>query len=64
MSNHQNKCENLLSDMGESYNWDDFRAHTFPADVFTHDSVIIGYGRSTIYQYWIVKQSWGTDFGE
>ena len=30
---------------------------------FSHQAVIVGWGTHTIYQYALVKQSWGNQFG-
>ena len=30
---------------------------------YNHDTVIVGVGSVSIYQYWLVKQSWGSKFG-
>jgi len=49
MSDENNKCVNMEG--GKSIH-----------SGFTHDSVIVGYGRSAIVEFWLVKQSWGTDF--
>ena len=29
----------------------------------SHDAVVVGWGIQSIYEYWLVKQSWGSTFG-
>jgi hypothetical protein len=31
---------------------------------YSHDTVIVGYGSSSIWQFWLVRQSWGSYFGD
>ena len=51
MADQYNKCTyGLVSDLSIN-------------ESFTHQAVIVGWGRQSIYDYSLVKQSWGDKFG-
>lgn len=62
LSDEDNRCY----DKAASSPIDDFLRHSafkYPTyERYNHDTVIVGLGRQTIYQYWLVKQSWGSKF--
>ena len=51
MSDDQNRCYRLAPNR--------FTRNEY----FTHQAVIVGWGRHDIVQYALVKQSWGAEFG-
>ena len=47
LSNEENSCDTL---------WSGFNS-------ISHDTVVVGWGRQGIYEYWLLKESWGSSFG-
>ena len=52
MSDSDNKCQQNYSSLIDNVIFK-----------YNHDAVVVGLGRQSIYQYWLVKQSWGSNFG-
>ena len=52
MSDDQTSCSQI-TDNQDPYGY----------GLFTHDATVVGYGRSGVIEYWLVKQSWGESFG-
>jgi len=67
--NHFRSCgqSNLLKNKGIYLSDDDTKCskiarYQYSTDEgdYTHDSVIVGYGTSGIYGWWLIRQSWGS----
>jgi len=44
--------------------YDDKEACNYPALNLTHTVLVTGYGREGDKDYWVIKNSWGTGWGE
>ena len=50
MSDAYNRCDSLTK-----FNYYDNNRQWYITSEFTHDTVIVGFGVTSIYQWWLVK---------
>jgi hypothetical protein len=57
MSDEENRCRALVPETPKYFTG-------FSSKDFTHDTTIVGSGSQGIVEFWLIKQSWGTNFAQ